>query len=130
MYQVVKAGSLESVLSSSIISFCWLAFIVSASNWYGSTTQPVELNGPTRYHWDNAYFNQEIDLRATSSTSEYQSISESVDLVPDKLFVFDYVGSNPAKGGLFRSGTILKGDGIITSWLGIPQFYAGTLKTW
>ena len=32
--------------------------------------------------------------------------------VPDVLAFYDYVGHNPAKGGLFRVGAMNSGDGI------------------
>ena len=32
------------------------------------------------------------------------------------------------KGGLFRSGPMLKGDGIVLNWLGHPSFEMGTLS--
>ncbi|XBH62814.1 hypothetical protein VPH35_116933 [Triticum aestivum] len=32
--------------------------------WYGSATTPIELFGPTHYHWDQGYFQQEIYRRA------------------------------------------------------------------
>ena len=56
--------------------------------WYGSVSSGIELYGPSRYHWDNGYFS----------------------LKP--------IGCNPSKGGLFRSGPILKGDGVVQNWLG------------
>ena len=48
--------------------------------------------------------------------------------VPDKLVLYDYIGCNPSKGGLFRSGPIIKGDGIVQNWLGHPSFEIGTLS--
>ena len=48
--------------------------------------------------------------------------------VPDKLVLYDYIGSNPSKGGLFRSGPILKADGVVQNWLGHPSFSIGTLS--
>ena len=42
--------------------------------------------------------------------------------------LYDYIGSNPSKGGLFRSGPILLGDGIIQNWLGHASFEIGTLS--
>ena len=33
--------------------------------------------------------------------------------VPDVLAFYDYVGHNPAKGGLFRVGAMNSGDGIV-----------------
>lgn len=43
--------------------------------------------------------------------------------VPDRLAFYDYIGHNPAKGGLFRSGPMVRGDGIILGWLGHPSFF-------
>ena len=37
--------------------------------------------------------------------------------VPDVLAFYDYVGHNPAKGGLFRVGAMNSGDGISIGWL-------------
>ena len=34
---------------------------------------------------------------------------------------------NPSKGGLFRSGPILKGDGVVQNWLGHSIFERGSL---
>jgi photosystem II CP47 chlorophyll apoprotein len=42
--------------------------------------------------------------------------------MPEKLAFYDYVGNNPAKGGLFRTGAMDKGDGIAQGWLGHPVF--------
>jgi hypothetical protein len=42
--------------------------------------------------------------------------------------LYDYIGCNPSKGGLFRSGPILKGDGVVQNWLGHPSFEIGTLS--
>jgi photosystem II CP47 chlorophyll apoprotein len=28
--------------------------------------------------------------------------------IPDKLAFYDYIGNNPAKGGLFRAGPMIK----------------------
>ena len=42
--------------------------------------------------------------------------------------LYDYIGCNPSKGGLFRSGPILLGDGIIQNWLGHASFEIGTLS--
>jgi photosystem II CP47 chlorophyll apoprotein len=85
--------------------------------WYGSITKAIELFGPSRYQWDNAYFCVVIMLQ-----------NRSWEQIPDKLVIYDYIGCNPAKGGLFRSGPIIKGDGIIQNWLGHPSFEIGTLS--
>lgn len=42
--------------------------------------------------------------------------------VPDRLAFYDYIGHNPAKGGLFRTGAMNSGDGIPNYWLGHPIF--------
>ena len=43
-------------------------------------------------------------------------------LSPEQLLLYDYIGSNPAKGGLFRSGPVDNSDGIVQSWLGHVEF--------
>ena len=62
--------------------------------------------------WDNGYYSLDtkIVLRAWKT-------------LPDKLVLYDYIGSNPAKGGLFRSGPMLKGSGIVQNWLGHPSYH-------
>ena len=71
--------------------------------WYGSAHTTQELFGPTRYSWDNAYYS--LDIRT--------SCSNAWNTLPDKLVLYDYIGSNPAKGGLFRSGPMLKAEGLV-----------------
>ncbi|KAL5647495.1 hypothetical protein ACJX0J_041850, partial [Zea mays] len=39
------------------------AFVIAGTMWYGSATTPIELFGPTRYQWDQGYFQQEIYRR-------------------------------------------------------------------
>ena len=46
----------------------------------------------------------------------------------DKLVLYDYIGLHPSKGGLFRSGAMLKGDGVVQNWLGHASFSMGTLS--
>jgi photosystem II CP47 chlorophyll apoprotein len=60
LYNALRMGNIETVLSSSIAVF-WAAFIVAGTMWYGSATTPIELFGPTRYQWDLGFFQQEID---------------------------------------------------------------------
>jgi photosystem II CP47 chlorophyll apoprotein len=38
------------------------------------------------------------------------------------LLFYDYIGNNPAKGGLFRTGAMNSGDGIAVGWLGHAVF--------
>jgi photosystem II CP47 chlorophyll apoprotein len=90
--------------------------------WYGNATTPIELFGPTRYQWDSGYFQQEIERRVENSLNEGLSLNEAWSRIPDKLAFYDYVGNNPAKGGLFRAGPMNKGDGIAEAWLGHPIF--------
>jgi hypothetical protein len=42
--------------------------------------------------------------------------SQAWSRIPDKLAFYDYIGNNPAKGGLFRAGAMDKGDGIAEAW--------------
>jgi Photosystem II protein len=42
--------------------------------------------------------------------------------------LYDYIGCNPSKGGLFRSGPILKADGVVQNWLGHASFSIGTFS--
>ncbi|KAK6769194.1 hypothetical protein RDI58_033564 [Solanum bulbocastanum] len=83
---------------------------------------PIELFGPTRYQWDQGYFQQEIYRRVSAGLAENQSLSEAWSKIPEKLAFYDYIGNNPAKGGLFRAGSMDNGDGIAVGWLGHPIF--------
>jgi photosystem II CP47 chlorophyll apoprotein len=108
LYNLLSMGKVESILSSSITAVFFTAFLISALMWYGSAHTTQELFGPTRYSWDNAYYS--LDIRT--------SCSNAWNTLPDKLVLYDYIGSNPAKGGLFRSGPMLKADGLVQNWLG------------
>jgi photosystem II CP47 chlorophyll apoprotein len=90
--------------------------------WYGSATTPIELFGPTRYQWDQGYFQEEIDRRVDNYMAQGYSRSEAWSQIPEKLAFYDYVGNNPSKGGLFRVGPMNQGDGIAQAWLGHPVF--------
>ena len=94
--------------------------------WYSSVVTGLELNGPNRYHWDNSLFAQDIEGRVLSSYVVF--VNKAWEQVPDKLVLYDYIGSNPSKGGLFRSGPILKGDGLGQNGLVHPSFEIGTLS--
>jgi photosystem II CP47 chlorophyll apoprotein len=129
LFLALRMRNIETVLSSSIAAVFFAAFLTSATMWYGAATTPIELFGPTRYQWDSEYFLQKI----TQSVSYYQKqgLSEKAAWarIPEKLAFYDYVGNNPAKGGLFRAGPLNKGDGIAQGWRGHPKFTsaAGTL---
>jgi photosystem II CP47 chlorophyll apoprotein len=141
-------GNVEEVLSSSIPPVFLTAFVISALMWYGSSHCVHELFGPSRYHWDSAYFAQELERRVKSvqlitSSNKYDAINiqpsqnnseqhlpinKAWEQVADKLVLYDYIGCNPSKGGLFRSGAMLKGDGVVQNWLGHASFSMGTLS--
>merc|ERR1712187_441348 len=130
LYRALRMGNIETVLSSSIAAVFFAAFVTSGTMWYGSATTPIELFGPTRYQWDSGYFQQYIEERVESGLSKNESLTyrtegqlgDSWSSIPDKLAFYDYIGNNPAKGGLFRVGPMNNGDGIPVAWLGHPVF--------
>lgn len=122
LYKALRMGNIETVLSSSIAAVFFAAFVVAGTMWYGSAATPIELYGPTRYQWDSGYFQQEISRRVEASVAEGQSVEQAWEAIPEKLAFYDYVGNSPAKGGLFRTGPMNKGDGIAQGWLGHPIF--------
>jgi len=122
LYKALRMGNIETVLASSIAAVFFAAFIVAGTMWFGSATTPIELFGPTRYQWDSSFFKQEIDRRVQTNLANGASLSDAYSAIPEKLAFYDYVGNSPAKGGLFRTGQMNKGDGIPQSWLGHPVF--------
>jgi len=122
LYRALKMGNIETVLSSSIAAVFFAAFVVAGTMWYGNATTPVELFGPTRYQWDQGYYQQEIQRRVEANLAQGDSLSEAWSKIPDKLAFYDYIGNSPAKGGLFRTGPMNKGDGIAQAWSGHPVF--------
>jgi photosystem II CP47 chlorophyll apoprotein len=122
LYKALRMGNIETVLSSSIAAVFFAAFVVAGTMWYGSSATPIELFGPTRYQWDAGYFKQEINRRVQANLADGASLSEAWSAIPEKLAFYDYVGNSPAKGGLFRTGPMNKGDGIAQSWLGHAVF--------
>lgn len=125
LFRALRMGNIETVLSSSIAAVFFAAFVVAGTMWYGSAATPIELFGPTRYQWDQGYFQQEIDRRVQASVANGASLSQAYAAIPEKLAFYDYVGNSPAKGGLFRTGAMDKGDGIAQTWLGHPVFTDG-----
>ena len=125
-YKVLKMANIESVLSSSIAAVFLPAFVNSALMWYGSVSTAIEVFGPTRYHWDNGYFAQDIERRVKSLYLIFYK--KAWEQVPDKVVLYDYIGCNPSKGGFFRSGPMCKGDGLVQNWLGHASFEIGTLS--
>jgi photosystem II CP47 chlorophyll apoprotein len=122
LYKALRMGNIETVLSSSIAAVFFAAFVVAGTMWYGNATTPIELFGPTRYQWDQGYFRQEIQRRVQTSVAEGATLTEAWAKIPEKLAFYDYVGNSPAKGGLFRTGAMVKGDGIAQSWQGHAVF--------
>ncbi|KAH7388150.1 hypothetical protein KP509_16G060800 [Ceratopteris richardii] len=115
-------GNVETVLSSSIVAVFFAAFVVSSTMWYGSAATRIELFDPTRYQWDQGYFQQEIEKKVRSGEAKNLSLSQVWSKIPEKLAFYDYIGNNPAKGGLFRVGAMDNGDGIPVGWLGHAVF--------
>ncbi len=126
LYTSLGLGNLEYVLSSSIPFAFFASFVVSALMWYASVSAALELFGPSRYQWDNGYHSLDIQGRVKSVLAIL--FEKAWEEVPDKLVLYDYIGSNPCKGGFFRSGPILKGDGVSQVWLGHASFEIGTLS--
>ncbi|WP_310481818.1 photosystem II chlorophyll-binding protein CP47 [Chamaesiphon sp. VAR_48_metabat_403] len=122
LYKALRMGNIETVLSSSIAAVFFAAFIVAGTMWYGNATTPIELFGPTRYQWDSGYFQQEIQRRVQTSIEDGKTETQAWQAIPDRLAFYDYVGNSPAKGGLFRTGPMNKGDGIVQGWQGHPVF--------
>ncbi|MFQ6667147.1 hypothetical protein Gotur_033262, partial [Gossypium turneri] len=65
---------------------------------------------------------QEIYRKVSAGLAENQSLSEAWSKIPEKLAFYDYIGNNSAKGGLFKTGLMDNGDGIVVGWLGHPIF--------
>jgi photosystem II CP47 chlorophyll apoprotein len=122
LYRGLRMGNIETVLASALATFFFAGFVAAGSMWYGTATTPIELWGPTRYQWDQSYFKQEIDRRVQAGLDEGKTLSQSWSAIPEKLAFYDYIGNNPAKGGLFRVGRMVDGDGVAQSWLGHPVF--------
>ncbi|MGB3510474.1 MAG: photosystem II chlorophyll-binding protein CP47 [Microcoleaceae cyanobacterium] len=122
LYRALRMGNIETVLSSSIAAVFFAAFVVAGTMWYGSAATPIELFGPTRYQWDNGYFQEEIQRRVQADLVEGKTASDAWSSIPEKLAFYDYVGNSPAKGGLFRVGPMNNGDGLAQGWLGHPVF--------
>jgi photosystem II CP47 chlorophyll apoprotein len=122
LYKALRMGNIETVLASAIAAVFFAAFIVAGTMWYGAAATPVELFGPTRYQWDQSYFKTEINRRVQTALDEGATVDEAYAAIPEKLAFYDYVGNSPAKGGLFRVGPMVNGDGLATGWIGHPVF--------
>jgi photosystem II CP47 chlorophyll apoprotein len=122
LYRALRMANVETVLSSSIATVFFAAFVASGTMWYGSAATPLELFGPTRYQWDSGYFKQEMKRRVVELVDGGLSDNDAWGRLSEKLVFYDYVGNNPAKGGLFRAGPMNKGDGVAKRWLGHLSF--------
>ncbi len=122
LYRALRMGNIETVLSSSIAAVFFAAFIVAGTMWYGNAATPIELFGPSRYQWDQGYFQQEMVRRVNQDVAAGSTVEAAWNKIPERLAFYDYVGNSPAKGGLFRTGAMNSGDGIADSWLGHPVF--------
>jgi photosystem II CP47 chlorophyll apoprotein len=63
-----------------------------------------------------------VDIERRVKSIDSIITNKSWEQIPDKLVLYDYIGSNPAKGGLFRSGPMFKGDGLVQNWVGFCSF--------
>jgi photosystem II CP47 chlorophyll apoprotein len=81
----------------------------------------MDLQLHNRIIWSNSLpmgswiLQQEIDQRVQTSLAEGKSLNLGTN--SEKLAFYDYIGNNPAKGGLFRTGAMNSGDGIAVGWL-------------
>ncbi|KAG2287320.1 hypothetical protein Bca52824_046924 [Brassica carinata] len=107
LYKGLRMRNIETVISSSIAAVFLAAFIVAGIMWHGSATTPID-------------YLVLLVINGIRDTFNKKYIEES--LVPEKLAFYDYIGNNPAKGGLFRAGSMDKGDRISVAWLGHPVF--------
>merc|ERR1712066_989094 len=128
LYNSLRIGNIETVLSSSIAAVFWASFVVAGTIWYGSSATPVELFGPTRFQWDKGFFQQEIRKRVQDKIERGRDERTAWTQIPEKLAFYDYIGNNPAKGGLFRTGAVNSGDGIPVGWIGHAVFRDSTGK--
>lgn len=126
IYNWAHMGNIETILGSGIAALLYAALITSASMWYGTVLTPITLFGPTRYQWDNGYFQTHIENVVAENLLYSNSLSNAYQQIPKQLLFYDYIGNNPGKGGLFRAGSLNKGDGVAKQWLGHPFFYDGT----
>jgi photosystem II CP47 chlorophyll apoprotein len=124
VFKLLCMGNIEIVLSTSIAAVLTASSIVSSISWYGSIICPIELYSPTRFQWDNGYFSLSIESRVNITAGKFKQFSW--DLIPDKLLFYDYLGNNPSKGGLFRSGPMLLSSGLVQNWVGEPSYIQGT----
>ena len=124
-------NNIEGCLGSSITAVFTAALAQAALMWYGPGHTSIELFGPSRYHWDTAYFTLRIQRAAQEPAADVDPAPRSGHgfkgwlMVADKLVLYDYLGCAPSKGGLFRAGPAVKGDGCVQNYLGHVCFQQG-----
>ncbi|MCD7462146.1 hypothetical protein HAX54_047863 [Datura stramonium] len=94
---------------------------ICAELWYGSATTPIGYLGPlviNGIRGTSTKYIEEVSAGLHPENQSYQAWSK----IPEKLAFYDYIGNNPANGGLFRAGSMDNGDGIAVGWLGHPIF--------
>lgn len=119
LWGALGAGSLEGVLASSLSAAPAPGLLNAALVWYGGSAAPADLLGATRFAWDSSFYEQELVGRAARAAWAAAA---------DGLLLFDYIGAGPAKGGLFRAGPQLAGDGVVQAWVGHAAFGAGSRR--
>lgn len=65
--------------------------------WYGSATIPIKLFSPTRYQWDQGYFQQKIYQKFSIGLVGNQSLLEVWSKILENVAFYDYIGNNPVK---------------------------------
>ncbi|MCD7461608.1 hypothetical protein HAX54_046579 [Datura stramonium] len=103
LYKGLRMGNIETVLSSSIAAV-FFAFLL-LPELCGMVRQLPRLNylGPLVINGIRGTSQQEIYRRVSAGLAENQSLSEAWSKIPGKLAFYDYIGNNPANGGLFPS---------------------------
>jgi photosystem II CP47 chlorophyll apoprotein len=99
LYNALRMGNIETVLSSSIAAVFWSAFVVAGTMWYGSAATPIELYGPTRYQWDQGFFQQEIEKRIQTNMEQGDNLGQAWGKIPEKLLFMITLGIIPQKVG-------------------------------
>ena len=126
LYKLLRIGNTESVLSSSLAAVFFASLIASGAIWYGTASTPVDLFGPSRFSWDQGFFHHAIEHRVGFAQQLGLSFDNAWLTVPNKLLTYDRIGSNPAKGGLFRAGSINQATGNLQEWFGFLHFFDGS----
>lgn len=121
IHRTFTVQSTEGTLSSAIAAVFVASLIIQAQAWYCSgAVSALELFGPTRFHWDAGYFSQNLEARMFQAGNV--SVQQAWEAMPEKLMFYDYLGTNPAKGGLFRAGPMIRGDGVASAFAGHSAF--------